>query len=471
MSRFRVLASLFGLLGLLICSAAHADLYSAQQAYDKKDFVRAFALYREIAEMGHPVGQETLAVMYVNGEGVKRDNVLGYGWALIANENSQSDIALNIISQLEPHLTDAARQRVAELQAQFGRAALQERLLPEATGSAAKPASSPNPNGCEFLKPANPDDYYPREARLDGLSGTVLVEYVVMPDGRARNPRVLNALPTRVFDAAATSVVFNSTFKPQRENGVAVPCSIKIKVKFVSMGGVDGSTSPELRKFVADARTNAIAGDPTAQLRYALLREVVKPTSADTFSDPPVNFTLKAAQAGLPLAQYLIGTSLLANPNLPRNEDKALIWLNKAVDAGQADAQAELASYLLRRSGDASDRPRAYELLDRSAASGCRAGKYRLASLLAADADESRRNPRRALELLEELMGEKQNDPTAWEIRAAADAMLGDFKAAQEDQKRANRLAASYGWDLAPQKARLANYQNNTTWTGDLLAL
>ena len=132
MSRFRVLASLFGLLGLLICSAAHADLYSAQQAYDKKDFVQAFALYREIAEMGHPVGQETLAVMYVNGEGVKRDNVLGYGWALIANENSQSDIALNIISQLEPHLTDAARQRVAELQAQFGRAALQERLLPEA---------------------------------------------------------------------------------------------------------------------------------------------------------------------------------------------------------------------------------------------------------------------------------------------------------------------------------------------------
>ena len=91
--------------------------------------------------------------------------------------------------------------------------------------------------------------------------------------------------------------------------------------------------------------------------------------------------------------------------------------------------------------------------------------------MLAADADESRRNPRRALELLEELMGEKQNDPTAWEIRAAADAMLGDFKAAQEDQKRANRLAASYGWDLAPQKARLANYQNNTTWTGDLLAL
>ena len=53
--------------------------------------------------------------MYVNGEGVKRDNVLGYAWAAIAQENGGGEAAAGIIAQLEPHLNAAARGRVAEV--------------------------------------------------------------------------------------------------------------------------------------------------------------------------------------------------------------------------------------------------------------------------------------------------------------------------------------------------------------------
>ena len=77
---------------LLLCVVlapmpASADLYQAAAAVEKQDLARAFELYRELAEMGQPVAQENLAVMYVNGEGVKRDNVLGYAWASMALEN------------------------------------------------------------------------------------------------------------------------------------------------------------------------------------------------------------------------------------------------------------------------------------------------------------------------------------------------------------------------------------------------
>jgi len=102
MSKFGYLAGLFLVCGL-VQSPARADLYGAQQAYKKQDFAQAFTLYREIAELGHPLGQESLAVMYVTGEGVKRDNVLGYGWAVIARENGGGDDMQNIISQIEPH--------------------------------------------------------------------------------------------------------------------------------------------------------------------------------------------------------------------------------------------------------------------------------------------------------------------------------------------------------------------------------
>ena len=106
--------------------------------------------------------------MYVNGEGVKRDNVLGYAWAAIAKEGGGGEAAAGIIAQLEPHLNAAARSRVAEVQARFGKAALQERLLPKPYDPAAK-----SKRVCTVRVPANPDAFYPRDAKRQGISGSV----------------------------------------------------------------------------------------------------------------------------------------------------------------------------------------------------------------------------------------------------------------------------------------------------------
>jgi hypothetical protein len=61
-------------------------------------------------------------------------------------------------------------------------------------------------------------------------------------------------------------------------------------------------------------------------------------------------------------------------------------------------------------------------------------------------------------------------DPTVFEIRAAAEAMLGDFEAALGDQKTALEKARKLGWDLKDLEARLADYTAGKTWTGDLFA-
>jgi len=467
MSKFGYLAGLFLVCGLFQ-SPARADLYGAQQAYKKQDFTQAFTLYRELAELGHAAAQETVAVMYVTGEGVKRDNVLGYGWALIARENGGGDGMQSIISQIEPHLTDSARKRVADLQAQFGKAALQKSLLPVLPEPGSKQEFKADPNDCTFKRPANPDDFYPLAAVQQGISGNVELEYTVMPDGRAHNPRVIIGLPPGAFDQPAKNVLFNSVFKPKTVNGVAVPCTVRVRVRFTVKGGTAGSQNPQLVKALDDARKGALAGDPISQMTYALLLQGL--ATAGTTENPVVWHT-RAAQAGLSTAQYMVGSFLMATTSASFDERKGLIWLNKAADAGQADAQVDLANYLLKKTGDPASRARAFELLDRAAATDSLEAKYRFASLLASDADESRRDPRRALKLLDQVMIGKEIDPTAFEIRAAANAMLGDFKTAQSDQERAIRLAAKYGWDLAPQKALLEKYQNNAAWTGDLLGL
>ncbi len=469
MSRFRVLAGLAGVAALLANGTAQADLYGAEQAYNNKDFAKAFALYRELAEMGHPLAQESLAVMYVNAEGVNRDNVLGYGWAVIANENARSDIAQNIISQIEPHMTDAARKRVAELQARFGKAALQESLLPVLPDPSVKLNYKPDPDNCTFSQPANPDDYYPTAAIRQGMSGNVELEYTVMPDGRAHYPRVVIGVPPGAFDQPAKSVIFNSRFKPKKVNGVAVPCRMRVRVKFQTKVSTGDSRNPALVKTMAEARKKALAGDPLSQLTYALLLQGLG-SLTEAPPESAISWNLKAAQAGLPTAQFMVGSFLLNTTSASVDERKALVWLTKAADAGQTNAQVDLANYLLEKADDPGSRARAFELLDQAAGTDNLEAKYRLAALLASDPDASRRDPARALELLEKVMSGKEIDPTTLEVRAAARAMIGDFKAALADEEHAIRLATRYGWDLAPLEARHALYEKGAPWTGDLLA-
>ena len=61
-------------------------------------------------------------------------------------------------------------------------------------------------------------------------------------------------------------------------------------------------------------------------------------------------------------------------------------------------------------------------------------------------------------------------DPTALEIRAAAEPMLGAFEAALADQKTALEKAQKFQWDVASQQDRLASYRASKPWTGDLFA-
>src|SRR5437870_307520 len=115
MSGIRGRRSLFLAATLLVAAVAHADLAGARKAYAAKDFEGAFQQYLEIATLGNLPAQENLAAMYVDGEGVTRDNVLGYAWAVIARENGGNAAMQNIIDQLQPHLDDKARARVKQV--------------------------------------------------------------------------------------------------------------------------------------------------------------------------------------------------------------------------------------------------------------------------------------------------------------------------------------------------------------------
>jgi uncharacterized protein len=448
---------------VLAAPSARADLYTARAAYAGQDFAQAFELYRELAEMGDVRGQENLAAMYVGGEGVKRDNVLGYAWAVIARENGGGEVAQTIVTQLEPHVTPGARARADAVKAQFGKEAIEKRWLP------APFVPIPNMNGCTFKVPANPDAFYPLDARDRGFSGNVMVQFTIGPDGRAHNPRVWFATPKDMFDSAARAVVLASTFNPKKDNGVAVPCIMRIKIKFVIRG--PGTGDQEIKKSFEEVKPKALAGDPVSQAVYGILLATRSDLNAD--GEPFMPWLTRAAQAGVPAAQYMLGMCLVDGFTVQGDPVKGLAWLDKSATGGNADAQAALASYLLRPPPGiaAGDPAVARQWLEKSAAAGNRDGTYELAAMLAAHPDAGLRDSKRALELAELLKPQFDALPNALEIRAAAYAFTGKFDLALNDQQRAIRKAKSLGWNVEPLQKRLDAYTAGSTWTGDLLGL
>jgi TonB family protein len=452
----------FALATVLAAPAARADLYAATQAYQNKEYEKSFTLYRELAELGQLEAQEIIAVMYVNGEGVKRDNVAGYAWAKIALENGGGEAVKGIIAQLDPHMTDKARQRVEAITAQFGRDALEERLMPKVLpGTNFMTQGTP----CRISRQAT--NIYPPGAVDSGIQGHVYVEFTVMPDGRARNPRVIYAVPGDVFDDSTRRLIMRSEFTPATEKGVPVPCTLSMMVSY-KIEGAEASDYDQLQRFMKRTKEQAEAGDAHSQMLYGLLisglPQVRKPRG------DAMPYFVKAAQAGLPTAQFMVGYSSMMGWGCECSEPKGLVWLHKAAAADQADAQVMLANYILRGEPTPEETAKAMTWLERAVASGNRDGKFYLAALLAAGVDAGRHDPGRALKVLKDVMRDVDDDPTAFEIRAAAHAMLGDFEEALKDQKRALKMAQKLGWETASQQQRLAQYSSGRAWTGDLFA-
>jgi len=73
--------------------------------------------------------------------------------------------------------------------------------------------------------------FYPAEARRDGRSGTVTVEFVVNEAGEVMTPRVTSA-SDRIFEAAALRAVAKWRFEPGRRDGRIVRFRMVVPIHF-----------------------------------------------------------------------------------------------------------------------------------------------------------------------------------------------------------------------------------------------
>jgi uncharacterized protein len=453
-------AGLITLLLTVTAIPAWADLYSAQVAYKKGDFATAFKQFKELAEVGQPQAQLDLAVMYARGEGVDHNNVYAHAWASLAGQNGEAK-GKALAEQLEPDLTPTSLRISSDIQAKYNQATLDARLMPHFLRG--KEYADRDP-----VRPSKPFiPAYPAEAQRKGIQGEAYVEFVVAPDGHTRIPRILYALPGGLFEDAVRESVMRSVYLPARINGKPISTTVSVMYNF-TVPGVKISDYQGLERRVHDTELKAEAGDAQAQMLYGMMIAGL-PQLRRTY-DQALPWFLKAAQAGAPYAQYQVGTGLLQGRGCQCETGKGEIWLEKAAQADQSDAQVSLAEYLLKSDSDRESVAGAVVWLERAAKQNNSAAKLLLSAVLAASPLSDVRDPPRALTLTDSIEHQYKIDPSYWEIRAAANALRGDFKAAVKIQAKAVSEAMHLGWDVVLLQQRQSLYESGQPWTGNLLA-
>ncbi len=386
---------------------------------------------------------------------MRQSDINAYAWATLAAENGEARGRV-LADELRPLLAPGSEKIANDIIAPFKPAELDARLMPILADDAGAEAR------CGAFKSPHVD--YPLDAQDRGVEGSVFVSYVAMPDGSARSPRILYALPVGVFDGTVRRAILHTRF-PAVDSG-AKPIHCNVLYRFAN-GRAAGNSS--LDAFIRMTRTSAEQGDGQAQFLYGMM--VMGLPELNRKQSEAIPWFVKSAQQGLRNAQYLVGSSLLIGMGCQCQESKAEVWLREAAQADQPDAQVTLAAYSLRGDPDAAATHRALVWLERAAASGHHGGMFYLAGLLAASPIDGVRNPKRSLTLVDSVRDDWRGDPVGREIRAAALAASGRYVDAVKEEQEAISLAKGLQWDLSPLNERLASYEKHQPWFGNLLVL
>ena len=441
-----------------------ADLVSAEQAYEKADYEAAFKRFRELAEIGQPTAQFDLAVMYAKGQGTRQSEIYAYAWAALAAENGMEK-AQAMADLLRPQLALApgSEQIAKDIQAQYGKAVLDQRLFPKLANETTEMASAQSQARCHPVHAYMVA--YPESASRRGIQGGAYAEFSVMPDGRVRNPHIVFSLPERTFDGAVRQSLLRSEYPSGEPGGAPVLCMIYYRFEM----NYSKDQYVGLQQVVSQTLTKAQNGDPAAQMLYGMLLVGLPQLHRQQREANP--WFLRSAQAGTPIAQFQIGFNLLHGWGCDCEENKGLDWLRRAAQSGEPNAEITLAMYALRGTPDESRLRQARQWLEQAAAgNGNYDAQLYLAALLASAPSAEIRDPQRALVLVNQVHEDLGGDPTAFEVRAAAQASAGKYSEAVRSERTAIETAENLHWDLTPLNARLASYTANQPWYGVLLA-
>lgn len=453
--RFLRCLGLVGLLGLQATSAT-ADFASALYDYGAENYTAAYDEFTRLASLGHKDSQFNLGAMYFRGQGAKQSGIEAYAWiSLAAEDGDKTRIALRdrLLSKLNEADQIAARERAEALRKIFGEQALLDKMTPVYVSN--------EESQYKLIALENAAPEYPKNASRIGLSGSVDVEYSIDPDGHVKHYRVLEST-NKIFNGAVIDALKRWRYQPVFNGEQAIEVSgVRQRIYFRIENDIfiEGET---LDQYLSNLRYKAQSEVAVDMFFYAYVAELVPETKLQW--EQINRWYFKAAQGGVPEAQYRLGRNLVYGKGCVADRSKGLEWLIRAARANYRAAQVMVA-ILLRNNEHPSVEPKqAQEFLDQAVQAKYPLAIIKKSWLLATSSDETQRDGARALELAKEVFPDYPDRLSAYQILAASQAEAGDFKAAQKTQKRTIQLAQKLKLPLDMEQKRLDVYNQNLAW-------
>lgn len=390
-----------------------------------------------------------------SGEGIDKNSIEAYAWTALAASDGDADKA-HVRDVINKRLTQdeksQALTRATELLAQMSDQALQEKLTPVMLSDME----------CQFqITPLKaPPPSYPNELINQNKGGSVDVEYTIDKLGFARDYSIIVATD-KGFEKAVLTALKKWQYQPVLVDGKATEVAVtQLRVKF----SIAGSTlnKDAVKKYIDELRAKAESGKVVDMYSFAYIANLLPELQVQ--KQESNSWYFKAAQAGLPHAQYEIGKALMRGEGCKVDQTKGVYWLTLAAKSNSPNAQYFLGVSLLNSNKFAQNKQQAIEWLNHAVAGGHEKAAMRLAWILATDTNDSVRDPKRAMELVTNISEKYPDQLRANENLAAAQAANGIFDEAIKNQKTAINLAKKIDYPLTELEARLVAYQQHQAW-------
>jgi len=264
---------------------------------------------------------------------------------------------------------------------------------------------------------------YTREARANGVQGTVLLEVAVDETGKPENVSVLSPIGFGL-DSRAVDAVRQWSFRPGMKEGKPVRSVTTVEVRFrifhkpfdpgadskrISFNlAVDAIQRKKQTKDTVDAiRKLAQQKYVPAMYLYGKLLEAGEVVPLDR--DTALRLIAEAAEKGYPSAMFDIGRMMLEGRRVAKNPEKGLELMRNAAVQGNRRAQFFLGVAYASGYGVPQDTERAHQNFRLCAAVGESPCQVQLAKLLLQNTTREERDFLQAIAWLE-LAVEEQND-------------------------------------------------------------
>ncbi len=444
---------------------AQAGFYTAMQLYQDKRFPEAMEAFEALAAIGDRSSLFNLGVMYYRGESVDVDPIKAYALMSIANEGLNDEQFSKVINTIWSRFTEEekvrAKESVGALDKDYNIAIVRSRVLP-------KPLADEDcPPEVQPIKREPPR--YPKFELQAGTMGFTLLEYTISPEGYVRDIIPISSTGKHF---TRESVIAAKKFRYAPPVG-GIKYAERIAITYAIAGDQKVNERP-IRRNLSDLQKKADGGDVVAQYSLAnhmnAYRRFKRYLSDDiSLEHQKANeWYLKAAEGGLPHAQFTLGRNMLIGQGCEVDVESGYKWINAAALSGYSPAQRYLgeSSFSPNDSAEKEAVQASVGWLKNAALNGDFPAKLYLAWELSTSAFPEYLNPEEALAMLDTDPGDYYDEVRILETKAAAYAAMGDFKKAASLQKKALKKAKKLDWEIPVISERLALYQSDKSFQG-----